>query len=216
MFRENTKHPTIIPNTFIGDAAFDTIQIYHDLFHKLKFKKAYIPLNNRPSLDNADCPINADGIPCCPKDHGLPMKREGSKSHLRCGLPTIKFVCPKMKWSYNKQSKKTKRQTACADPCTPSACGRMTYIYPEKNLRLYPGTVRGTEEWAQTYKIRASVERSINHFKDSFGVAGRKTQDAKTLHADLLLAGITQLITVVLADKIHRHGLIRSIKPLVA
>jgi transposase len=210
------KHPSIKPGTFIGDAAFDAIQIYHDLFYKLRFKKAYIPLNNRPSLDNADCHINENGIPCCPKDHSLPMKREGSKSHLRCGLPTVKFVCPKMTWAYNKETKKSKRQTSCDDPCTPSACGRMTYIYPEKDLRLYPGTIRGTEEWAETYKIRASVERSINHFKDSFGVANRKTQNEKTLHADLLLAGITQLITVVVADKIHRHDLIRSIKPLVA
>ena len=30
------------------------------------------------------------------------------------------------------------------------------------------------------------------------------------------LAGITQLITVVLADKIHHHEYIRSLKPLIA
>ena len=38
----------------------------------------------------------------------------------------------------------------------------------------------------------------------------------KTLHADLLLAGITQLTTAILADEIHHHGYIRSIKPLIA
>lgn len=65
----------------------------------------------------------------------------------------------------------------------------MFYIYPEKDLRAYPGTARGTEEWDSTYKIRVNVEKSINHFKDSFCVAGRKTQNEKTLHADLLLAG---------------------------
>ena len=27
----------------------------------------------------------------------LPMKREGSKSHLKSKIPTMKFVCPKMK-----------------------------------------------------------------------------------------------------------------------
>ena len=47
-------------------------------------------------------------------------------------------------------------------------------------------------------KETVAVEKSIHHFKDSFCVAGRKT-----LHADLLLAGIAQLITVVVADKIH-------------
>ncbi|NDO29497.1 ISNCY family transposase, partial [[Clostridium] clostridioforme] len=46
--------------------------------------------------------------------------------------------------------------------------------------------------------------------------AGRKTQNEKTLHADLLLAGITQLITVMVADKIHKYQYIRSLKPLIA
>ena len=92
----------------------------------------------------------------------------------------------------------------------------MIYIYPEQDLRAYPGTLRGTEEWDSIYKTRTTVERSINHFKDSFCLAGRKTQNEKTLHADLILAGITQLITVVLADKIHHHEYIRSIKPLIA
>jgi hypothetical protein len=60
------------------------------------------------------------------------------------------------------------------------------------------------------------VERSINHFKDSFVLAGRKTQNEKTLHADLILAGITQLISVLLTDKMHQHQFIRSLKPLIA
>jgi len=91
----------------------------------------------------------------------------------------------------------------------------MVYVYPEKNLRLYPGVVRGTQEWDSTYKIRTSVERSINHIKDSFCLGDRKTQNAKTLHADLLLAGISQLITVVLADRIHKPEYFRSAKRLI-
>jgi hypothetical protein len=92
----------------------------------------------------------------------------------------------------------------------------MIYIYPEKDLRAYPGVLRGTSQWDETYKTRTTVERSINHFKDSFGLAGRKTQNEKTLHADLILAGITQLISVLLADKMHQHQFIRSLKPLIA
>jgi len=61
-----------------------------------------------------------------------------------------------------------------------------------------------------------NVEKSINHFKDSFCLAGRKTQNEKTLHADLLLAVITQLVTVMIADQIHQHKYIRSLKPLIA
>ena len=76
--------------------------------------------------------------------------------------------------------------------------------------------LRGTPEWDTTYKTRVVVEKAINHIKDSYCVAGRKTQNEKTLHADLLISGITQLLTVVLADKIHKHQYIRSIKPLIA
>ncbi|GEA35251.1 hypothetical protein Ccl03g_09640 [Enterocloster clostridioformis] len=41
-------------------------------------------------------------------------------------------------------------------------------------------------------------------------------QNEKTLHADLLLAGITQLIAVLVADKLQKHQYIRSLKPLIA
>ena len=57
----------------------------------------------------------------------------------------------------------------------------------------------------------------FTRFKQDFlSIANRKTQNEKTLHADLLLAGITQLITVLVADKIHQLQYIRSLKPLIA
>jgi len=213
-------HPLINPKTFLGDASFDCIDIYKalltgDTFGAVRhFEKAYIPLN-RARLENKDYSINEDGVPCCPNDPDLPMKPEGNTSHLRCGLPTFKFVCPKM--NYQKcDDGKYRRTTNCENPCTSSKCGRMVYVYPEKDLRAFPGTVRGTKGWAETYKIRVAVEKGINHFKDSFCVDGRKTRNDKTIHADLLLAGITQLITVVLADSIQQHQFIRSLKPLAA
>ena len=217
-----SKHPLINPKTFLGDAAFDTVQLYKDLLsgntfgENRHFSKAYIPLTARSHLENVDYTINENGIPCCPHDPSLPMKPEGSKSNLRSGLPTFKFVCPKMQWIYDKSTRKSHRECFCDTPCTSSKCGRMVYIYPEKDLRAYPGAIRGTEEWDNIYKIRAVVERDINHIKENLCLAGRRTQNEKTLHADLILAGITQLITVVLADKIHRPEYIRSLKPLVA
>jgi hypothetical protein len=207
-------HPLMDPKYFLGDAAFDTIDIYNSLFNTFKFEKAFIPLKTKLVMPDADCLLNEDGIPCCPKDKTTPMKREGSKSHLRCGLPTMKFVCPKMKWVTI--DGKSKRRTTCEEPCTKSPCGRMFYIYPEKDLRAYPGVLRDSDEWSDTYKIRVIIEKSISHFKDSFCIAGRKTQNEKTTHADLLLSGITQLLTVVVADKIHKHQYIRSLKPLAA
>ena len=190
----------------------------------IKQLKAFAKANNldksydpyKLSMEDNGYTINENGVPCCPHDSSLPMKREGSKSHLKSKIPTMKFVCPKMKWEDNKADKTKRRVCHCDNPCTTSSCGRMIYIYPEKNLRAYPGVERGSAEWEETYKIRVNVEKSINHFKDSFCVANRKTQNEKTLHADLLLAGIAQLVTVIVADKIHQHQYIRSLKPLIA
>lgn len=216
-----SKHPLINPKTFLGDAAFDTVGLYKslltgDTFGKDRhFQKAYIPLNTRSGLEDPDYIMDENGIPCCPHDDSLPMKYECT-SKLRSGVTRLKFVCPKMIWAYDKTTRKAHRQCCCEDPCTTSRCGRMVYVYPEKDLRAYPGTIRGTDEWDDTYKIRTVVERGINHIKDNLCLAGRRTQNEKTLHADLILAGITQLITVVLADKIDHHEYIRSLKPLIA
>ena len=221
------EHPQILPDVFLGDAAFDTVELYKDLLtgetfgvdsegNGIHFNKAYIPRNARGGIGKQDYTVNEDGIPCCPHDPSLPMKPEGNTSNLRSGIPTLKFVCPKMKWEKDPETGKYHRQCHCDNPCTTSQCGRMIYVYPEQDLRTYPGTVRGTEDWDKTYKIRTNVERTINHFKDSFGLAGRRTQNRKTLKADLYLSGITQLITVLVADKIHKHECLRSLKSLIA
>lgn len=219
-------HPLINPGIFLGDAAFDSVKLYKELLsgdtfgtdpsgsHRL-FSKAIIPLNTRAQLENVDYSVNEEGIPCCPRNALLPMRHEGI-SKLKSGIIRYKFSCPQTRWVCDKATNKRHRVCHCQSPCTDSSCGRMIYIYPEKNLRAYPGTLRGTEEWDTTYKIRTTVERSINHFKDSFGLTKRKTRNEKTLHADLILSGITQLIGVILADQIHQHQYLRSLKPLIS
>lgn len=216
------KHPLINPKVFLGDAAFDTLPVYKDLLtgntfgNNRHFSCAYIPLNKRSSLTDADSFINEDGIPCCPNDPSLLLKKEGNNTcFLRNGIARQKFICPMTTWDKCDDGK-YRRVCHCENPCTSSFSGRMIYVYPEKNLRAYPGTIRRTEEWDNTYKTRTAVERDINHIKDNLCLAGRRTRNKKTLHADLILAGITQLITVVLADKIKHHEYIRSLKPLIA
>ena len=93
------KHPLINPKTFLGDAAFDSIEIYKALLSgdtfgccpdgtPRIFEKAYIPLRSGIKLTNPDYTVNENGVPCCPHDPSLPMKTEGNTSHLRCGLKT--------------------------------------------------------------------------------------------------------------------------------
>ena len=85
----------INPKTFLGDSAFDSIEIYKNLLTgntfgtDKHFSKAYIPLNARAHLENEDYTINENGMPCCPHDPSLPMKPEKNTSHLRSGIPEI-------------------------------------------------------------------------------------------------------------------------------
>lgn len=52
---------------------------------------------------------------------------------------------------------------------------------------MFPGIQRDTKEWNDTYKIRAIVERAINHFKINMCIAGRKTRNHTTIFAKILL-----------------------------
>lgn len=139
-----TRHPLINPETFLGDSAFDIIEIYSGLLHDLKFGSAFISLQNKLALPDSDCPLNEHGIPCSSRDPSLPMKRETSKSHLRCSFPTMKFVCPKKK--SGKKDGKYKHKCSCDNPCAKSSCSRMFYVYPDKNLRAYSSALRNSED----------------------------------------------------------------------
>ena len=46
------------------------------------------------------------------------------------------------------------------------------------------------------------------------GIAGRKTRNAKTTKADVFMAGIAQLFTVIIAFNMSKSNYIRSIKKL--
>lgn len=48
------RHPNITSDIFLGDAAFDTIEIYKSLFQDFSFKKAFIPLKVKLSMDSTD------------------------------------------------------------------------------------------------------------------------------------------------------------------
>ena len=63
----------------------------------------------------------------------------------------------------------------------------------------------------------ADITYNFHIAKENVGYnSAKQHKNEKTLHADLLLAGITQLVTVLVADKIHQHQYIRSLKPLIA
>jgi len=200
-------HPTFSYKTFIGDSAFDKIDNYTMLRDDFRFGRVAIPLNPRNS-QNAHTDYDSNGTPICPIDK-TPFtflgKSGGKNRSLR-----FKWVCHKS------EPIGRNRICTCDNPCTESSYGRCTYTYPDKNFRLYPGIPRGTEHWDNLYRHRVQIERTINIIKDPLGAASRKSFSQRTAKADLLLAGITQLVGVVLADAINKRELYKSIRKLVA
>lgn len=152
------RHPNITSDIFLGDVTFDTIEICKSLLHDFNFKKAFIPLKVKLSMNNTDYIFNENCTPCCPHDPSLPMKREGSKSHLKSKLSTMKFVFSKMKWEYNRADKSNRHVCHCNNPCTTSSYGRMIYVYPEKNLSAYPGIGHNSKEWDDAYKYKVIIK----------------------------------------------------------
>lgn len=205
-------HPSFKHSIFLGDAAFDAYGTYEFLLKKNEngfslFDKAFIPLNSRASSDMPNCPVNSNGVPVCPLNNSLPFLYDGI-CHEKGRADRIKWRCPKMNMVNGNWI------CSCDNPCSSAKRGRTAHTTPSRNLRLYPGTIRGTEEWGTIYKIRGTVEQTINHIKSNMGIAGRKTRNAITTKADVFLAGIAQLFTVIIADAMAKPQYIRSIKKL--
>jgi hypothetical protein len=202
-------HPTFSYKTFLGDSSFDTYDTYKMLRNEFHFDRMAIPLNNRNS-SGSHKDFDNNGAPICPIDKTpfsfLGVCRGKNRSE------RFKWVCHKSE----RIKGSSKRACSCETLCTDSAYGRCVYTYPDKNLRLYPGIPRGTGHWANLYRHRVLVERAIGLLKGPLGVACRKSYSQRTAKADLLLAGITQLIGVILANAINKPHLYKSIRKLIA
>lgn len=201
------EHPNFSFSTFLGDSAFDSYDNFSMLKNDFGFSRVCVPLNPRNSKSSS-ASFNEYGNPICPNDgtqfifHG---KCGGKNRSLR-----FKWVCPQSIQSGNT------RICTCESPCTNSSYGKCVYTYPDKNFRQSPGIPRNTQHWDNLYKHRVLVERTINLFKDSFGLASLKTRDTKTIKAELFIAGCTQLIGVILAKAIHQTKLFKSIRKIVS
>lgn len=204
-------HPTFSYNTFIGDSAFDKYDHYAMLRDEFHFERVAIPLNTRnSSFENNSTCYDINGTPVCPVDKTpfVYLGASGGKNRSK----RFKWVCHKS----GKVPKSSKRICTCDTPCTDSSYGRCVYTYPAKDFRLYPGIPRGTEHWDNLYRHRVLIERTIYLLKAPLGAASRKSLSSRTAKADLLFAGITQLVGVVLAQAINKPHLYKSIRKLVA
>ena len=202
-------HPGFHPDTFLGDSAFDSAEIYGKLINDFHFSKALIPYNPRNESTLKKVGYNAYGYPTCPNNSSLSMKHLGVTKE-KGRTDRIKWGCPKMRYQ------KGQWLCECDHPCSTATRGRTTYTYENMDLRMFPGIQRDSDEWNGTYKIRTIVERAINHFKINMCIAGRKTRNHTTTKADVFLAGIASQLTVIVAYAMNCPQYIRSLKPLIA
>jgi hypothetical protein len=206
-------HPTLHYSTFAGDSAFDSYDNYTFLLKEYGFKRAIVPINPRNGTPCGEVGFNENGTPICPVTK-LPFVSNGSANEKHRSL-RLKFLCPKSRYLKGPSGKRT-WICSCDNPCTPSKYGRCVYVYQDMNLRLYPGISRDDPKFNALYKCRAAVERSISSFKGTLCLEGRKTSNVLSSKADLFLAGITQLICVLLAGRLNDHSLARRTRLLLA
>lgn len=206
-------HPTFHYSVFSADSAFDSYDNFAFLLKNYGFQKAIVPLNPRRGLLAADVGFNENGTPLCPAD-GTPLKPCGHANE-KHRSPRLKFICPKSKIVKPPAGGRTYR-CQCETPCSSSKYGRCVYVPLSKNLRLYPGISRDDPSFALIYNRRTCVERSIHSLKDTLGISNRKTSNVLTTKADLFLAGIVQLLCVLLAYKLHNMKLARRPRKLIA
>ena len=196
-------------STFLGDSEFDSYDNFGFL-QQCGFEKVFIPLNPRNQSNSkiGDLEYDIEGIPLCPLDKN-PFKAEGPCKGKNRSL-RFKFTCPKAF-----RDKQGKCYHTCENPCTDKKSGRMTYAYPDKDFRLYPGVQRNSTEWDETYPVRASIERTLSNFKSNPCIESPRTLNTKTMRADLYLTAISKVINVILAYAINKPEYIKAIAPLL-
>ena len=206
------KHSNFSYKYFLGDAGFDAYDNYKYLVKEHNIIPI-IPINPRGSKDVGMPGVNEDGIPTCPNDPSLLMKHDGTVKEK--GRPLrIKWLCPKTKKYFKNGT--TQYECTCENSCTTSKCGRIHHTYPEKDYRMNTVVPRSSELWKQLFKTRTIIERSIYMLKYPMGISNTKLSNTKSLKSDILLAAITQQLTLILASKLNQTKNPLSIKQFVA
>ena len=135
--------PGLRYETFLGDAAFDSYELYGALLGECGFQRAVIPINPRGVSSACHAELNEHGIPLCPRD-GSPLAfhsicRDKNRSM------RLKFICPKAQRI--KSPNGVTWRCHCDQPCSSSNYGRCVYIYPDADKRLYPGILHDSDLW---------------------------------------------------------------------
>ena len=199
-------HKLFFYSIFLRDSAFDSYDIYSMLKNDFNFSRACIPLNRR-NAKSSNSNFNEYGNPVCSLDG----------TQFTCmGKSGAKIVPRESNGFAINPFKKATQGLAPAKLSARNPHTENVRTYSEKDFRSCLGIPRNTEYWDNLYKHRVLVERTINIFKDAFGLDDLRTANTSTIEANLFLAGCTQLIGVILSKAIHQTKLYKSVRKLVS
>jgi len=155
--------PALKIKNFLADGAMDNYPTYEYLNkHEIA---PFIPLDSRskakvkypdpsiPCFDNKGRPICLGGIPYVNWGYSNP---KGIK--LRCWFATQGIEPPQ----------------ECK--CSNSSYGRVVYLKPDYDLRLFPLVHRDSDEFKEKFKRRSSVERSFKRIFEDYSVENYSSQ----------------------------------------
>jgi hypothetical protein len=196
-------HPNIKAKYICADSGYDS-----SFNHNAAFKQfGLIPLidiNARNTNDDIpDATYLDPSTPCCPNDKSLGLKYAGICKET--GRATrIKYICPKTKSNI----------TYCDTPCSSAKCGYIHYEYESHDLRAHPIMDRDCDKYAQISKKRVIIEQVISRLKLPLAMSGTFIHHSKSTKADLFMAGIAHLTTVLLAHRMNKPDKVRSSKSI--
>jgi hypothetical protein len=205
-------HPHFSYTHFLGDSGFDAYDNYQYLYDD-KEMIPIIPINPRNQSDLPQPGFNELGIPTCPKDPSLPMKFDGVTRE-KGRSDRVKWLCPKSKKT--RINGKTTYILSCDNPCTSSPCGRVKQIAVKSDYRLNSVIPRDSDDWKNLYKIRTVCERAIAQIKSLIAIESSKLKNTTSIKSTVLLAGITQLIALIMLYKTGNLKHPRAVKSLCA
>ncbi len=206
-----TLHPYLHFKYFLGDSGFDAADNYAYLYERSMTPIICLNPRNKSSLPSTS--FTNEGVPLCPNNHDLPMVYTGIiKSDSRADR--IQYICPKRSTQMINGKKYVILE--CDNPCTKSLYGRTKNLTVHHNYRYNSAMPRSSDEWLTLYKLRTVCERTIAQLKSFIQINISRIHKTLTLKSNILLAGITQLISFLILFKSKNTLGPLAIKTLIA
>lgn len=102
----------------------------------------------------------------------------------------------------------------CKHPCSNALYGRKVNVALDEEYHFNSAFSRDSDIWKNFYKTRTVCERAIGQLEDFINIRGSHIQNTTSLKSTILLAGITQLVGVLLMVRSNHFNHLRAFRPV--